>query len=121
MEMKASGLGTAQPHEADSQSLSGQAVFQDGEWKVVFKRGLVTKDPDNDIQLEPGRFIPVAFSAWDGHNGEEGSLRAVSTWYLLYLEPPPSPYRWLQVFAVMGMVGIAEGLLLWWIRRRSKA
>ncbi len=95
-EMKASGLGTAQPHEADSQSLSGKAVFQDGEWRVVFKRGLVTQDRDNDIQLEPGRFIPIAFSAWDGHNGEVGSLRAVSTWYLLYLEPPPSPYRWLQ-------------------------
>jgi DMSO reductase family type II enzyme heme b subunit len=120
-ELNATGLGTAEPQEPDSQALVGGGVYLDGQWRLVLKRSLVTQDAGQDIQLEPESFIPIAFSAWDGQNQEEGAVRAVSTWYLLYLDRPTSTGQWLQVPGWMAGAAVLEGLVLWWAWRRRKA
>src|SRR3989449_8073149 len=48
---------------------AAQAVYDHGEWRVVFTRALATPDTANDVQLATGRAIPVAFFAWDGSDG----------------------------------------------------
>jgi len=68
-----------------------QASYDHGEWRVVFTRSLATPDTANELQLEAGRAIPVAFFAWDGSSGEHGNRLAVSTWYFLALDQPTPP------------------------------
>ena len=80
VELNATGLGTAKPQDPDSEALAGEAVYANGQWSLVLRRSLVTQDSDKDIQFELDRFIPIAFSAWDGQNGAEGARRAVSSW-----------------------------------------
>lgn len=120
-EMNAEGVGTARPQEPSSQDLTGQAVYQDGQWRLVVKRKLITHDSEKDIQFEENRFIPIAFSAWDGQRGEEGTLRAVSAWYVLFLEGPTPASDWLQIPLRVGIVAVLEGLVLWGARRRGSA
>ena len=67
---------------------AAQAAFDHGEWRVVLTRALATPDTGNEVQLEAGRAIPVAFFAWDGSSGEHGSRMALSTWYFLALDQP---------------------------------
>src|SRR5919197_1211451 len=43
---------------------AAQAVYDHGEWRVVFTRALATPDTADDVQLATGRAIPVAFFAW---------------------------------------------------------
>ncbi len=89
-----------------SQQTKSKAVWQDGRWRVVLWRPLTTADTANDLQIVPGRNIPIAFSVWDGYNGEVGLQRSLSTWYYLYLEAPPSPrvYAWTALAIVLGLV-----------------
>lgn len=88
-----------QPKE--SQQLKGQAAYPSvditvdgktqklpvGRYKVMFRRALTSTD-DQDVQFAVGKFVPIAFNVWQGGQGEIGQRRAVSTWYLLVLEPP---------------------------------
>ena len=72
--------------EQGSQALAGGALFADGRWQLVLKRPLTTADGKLATQFEPGVFIPFALQAWDGGNGEEGLLCAISSWYYVVLE-----------------------------------
>src|SRR6266550_300318 len=67
---------------------AGEATYEHGEWRLVLTRALATPDTANEVQLEAGRAIPMAFFAWDGSSGEHGSRMAVSTWYFLALDRP---------------------------------
>lgn len=83
------------------------ASYDHGEWRVVFSRALATPDTANELQLETGRAIPVAFFAWDGSNGEHGSRMAVSTWYYLALDrATPSRVYITPVLAMLVMLGL---------------
>ncbi len=57
-----------------------------GRYKAEFRRTLRTGD-EHDVQFEVGKFIPIGFDVWQGSQGEVGLRRAVSTWYLIVLEP----------------------------------
>lgn len=94
---------TVQP-EANQQTRS-QATWQDGRWRVVLWRPLTTPDND-DLQIAAGRNIPLAFSVWDGYNGEVGLQRSLSTWIFLQLEASPSSslYMWAVVAIGLGIV-----------------
>ncbi|MGH8104670.1 MAG: c-type cytochrome, partial [bacterium] len=70
-----------------SKLLDGKAVFKDGQRQIVIQRSLTTEGGAG-IQFQPGVFIPIAFSGWDGFNGDEGMKKSVSAWYYLILEPP---------------------------------
>jgi hypothetical protein len=49
-------------------------------WRVVMKRSLITKDP-NDVQFKNGASFPVAFAVWDGSNVERNGMKGISTWF----------------------------------------
>ena len=121
-EFNALGLGTAQPQGSEGQALEGEASYSNGQWRLMVKRSLVTPDTsEEDTQFEQGQFTPIAFSAWDGWNGDEGTVRVVSAWYLLYLEAPVPLDRWFQIPGFMLVVGSLEGLAVWGARRRRGA
>lgn len=86
VEMRATGLGTAEPQREESHSLTSAAVWDGGEWRLHLERSLVTADSANEIQFRPGDAVPIAFFAQDGSNGEAGRMMSVSSWYSIYLE-----------------------------------
>jgi len=116
-EKNAKGYQVApQPQPAKNQDVQGKGVWEDGQWAVVLKRPLQTSDSD-DVQLQFGHLIPVAFHVWDGANGEVGLRRSISSWYFLLLESEP-PVT-LYLFPLFG-IGLALGLEYWAIRRVRK-
>jgi DMSO reductase family type II enzyme heme b subunit len=108
-ELNATGFGTESPQRRESQSLNGTVVYNHGQYKMLVRRGLTTEDKDADLQFEEARFIPIAFSAWDGSNDETGNKRAISAWYYLYLEPTPSRAR--LIYPGIAVVAIAAAEL----------
>lgn len=115
-EMNGNGLARLAVQPADSQKTTAIGEYADGQYRVVLKRPLKTDDPAHDIQLEPGRFIPVAFFVWDGSNSETGSQMAISHWYYFLMEPPLPTAVYL--YPVAG-VGVAVSLE-WWVIRRLR-
>jgi DMSO reductase family type II enzyme heme b subunit len=103
------------PQGSEEQQFHGKWVYKDGQYRAVFKRALATPDKD-DLQFKPMQFIPIAFSGWDGSNGDIDSKRSISAWYYLLLKPPDPPtriiYPTIIAFLVIG--------LEWWIGRRYK-
>jgi hypothetical protein len=105
-ESNANGIDKESPQDVAGNALQGAGGYQDGQYAVVIKRSLATGDKEKDVQFEPGKFIPIAFHAWDGHNAELASKRAISHWYFVLLEPPtPNDvyiYPPLTALAVLG-------------------
>lgn len=89
-EMLARGLALEEPLPDGANSLGGQAAYDTGQWSVVLRRSLVAADTSNAISFTTQQPIPVAFFAWDGDNGEEGTRGAISSWYFIYLDEPLS-------------------------------
>lgn len=97
-------------------TLGAQALYDQGEWRVVFTRSLATADSSNQLQFRAGRAIPVAFFAWDGSNGETGPRMAVSSWYFLSLDTPTPPRVFLSpVLAMVVTLGLG-----WMVVRRAQ-
>src|SRR6059058_3231052 len=96
---------------------AGEASFDHGEWRLVFTRALATPDTANEVQLEAGRAIPVAFFGWDGSSGEHGSRMAVSTWYFLALDRPTPPGVFISPVLAM-LVTLGLGLVV--VRRAQR-
>ncbi len=88
IESNANGIDQEKVQDDVNQAVLGAGGYKDGQYQFVIKRSLVTADKENDVQFDIGRFIPIAFYAWDGHNAEAQSKRAISHWYFLLLEPP---------------------------------
>ncbi len=96
--------------------LAANGVWKDGQWRVVFKRSLKTKD-SADLQFETGRFIPVAFADWDGVAGEKGARHSFTTWYWLLLE---QKVNMPLLYAASGGAGLLAGLLFFFAARRER-
>ena len=71
-------------------TVQGNAVWEQGRWRVVFKRAMETRDPDNDASFGPGRMQTVAFAVWNGENKERNGQKAVAPWFQLIIDPIPS-------------------------------
>src|SRR2546426_5563311 len=71
----------------------------------------------NEVQLEAGRAIPMAFFAWDGSSGEHGSRMAVSTWYFLALDRPTPPGVFISPVLAM-LVTLTLGFVV--VRRAQR-
>ena len=86
VEINATGLKqwTAQPRE--NQSVSSKSAYRYGRYYLVFNRKLTTKKMGNDIQFQKKAKIPIAFNVWDGSQGEEGTKKAISSWFDMVLE-----------------------------------
>ena len=108
-EMNAKGIDNASVQASQSQIQVG-GVYEDGRYRLWVKRALKTEDK-NDLQFEPGTFIPIAFSVWDGANGDVKSKRAISTWYTFVLDPVPSNKRFVYPpLVALISVGFLYGL-----------
>ena len=93
--------------------VGAQAVYDHGQWRVVFTRALASPDTASQLPFRTGRAIPVAFFAWDGSNGEHGTRMAISTWYFLALdEPVPARVFISPVLAMLLTLGL--GMLVVW-------
>jgi len=90
---------------------AGEAIYEHGEWRLVLTRALATPDTANEVQLEAGRAIPMAFFAWDGSSGEHGSRMAVSTWYFLALDRATPPGVFISPVVAM-LVTLGLGLVV---------
>ena len=104
---------TDQPETA--QQITGGAVWDQGRWRVVMRRPLRTEDK-NDVQFEPGVFIPMALNAWDGSNGEHGLIMSLSSWYYVFLEGPTP----LRIYVNAALAFLIVGALGLWLARRER-
>ena len=75
---------------ASSNGLEGEAAWEAGQWRVVFRRPLAAQDSTNALTFGTGQPVPMALFAWDGDNTETGTRGSVSTWYFVQLEEPVS-------------------------------
>lgn len=113
-ELTAKGISNAEVQAVQS-DLQAEGTYTDGQYNLWVKRALKTDDK-KDLQLEPGVFVPIAFSAWDGANGDVEAKRVISSWYTFVLEPVPSSRRFiypplvalLSVGALFGLRGFAR-------------
>jgi hypothetical protein len=112
----ARGLERYDARTGEGQDLKTEAVYDAGEWRVVFTRTLATSDSANDLQFRAGRPIPIAFFAWDGSSGEHGTRLAVSSWYYIALGEPVPPTVFL---APIVAIALTFGLGLWVVRRAN--
>jgi len=109
-EATASGIGKIAAKMADAVKATGKAVFADGQYRLVIKRPRATKD-SNELAFPVGRFLSVAFMAWDGGAGETGSRMSFSSWYFLRLEEPASATPYI-VPPVVALLAVALELLV---------
>ncbi len=118
----ARGSGRIETRAAGAAALKATGRYRDGTWRVVMKRPLAAGDPKNDLRFVEGVFIPIAFSAWDGSNGEKDSRHTLTTWYWLLLDPPRGNR---PLFAALGVLLLVVGGQAWWARsaaaRRGRA
>ena len=93
-----------------------RSAYNDGLHRILVRRKLTVEEKEG-LSFPTGAFVPVAFSAWDGANGDAGLKCSVSAWYYLLLEPrqPAASYAMpaLAFFAALG-------LQFWFIKRRGR-
>jgi mono/diheme cytochrome c family protein len=97
----------------------GKGQYKNGQYRLVLTRPLTTGDAD-DIQIAPGTFVPIAFSAWDGTNGDHDTARSVSAWYHLLLELPTPPTRYIYPTIIAFLVVLAEVWIIAAYKRKRK-
>lgn len=89
--------------------LPAEAQWDAGRWELMVRRPLQATEGGERLSFEPGVAIPIAFFAWDGDHGEEGTRGAISSWYFIYLlqDPPASTYVTpLLAFVLTGGLGL---------------
>ena len=100
----AKGFGAA---PQDVERIFANAKYDDGRWKIVFKAPIA-----KDERFTPGRYLPIAFAAWDGANGESGTRCAISSWYWFLLKPQGSTAPYLYALLAFGVIGLGEFRLI---------
>ncbi len=98
-----------------------KAEWVNGRWTVLVKRPL-KGDYEEVAYLERGKYIPMVFFAWDGHNGDVGRKMAVSAFYYLVMEPPIP----LSTYVYPALIGVGIVIVEFWVlgrranRRKTK-
>ncbi len=69
-----------------SQNVVATATWSDGKWTVILKRSLAGSSED-ELSLEPGDRVSVAFAVWDGAARDRDGQKLVSIWNDLLIEP----------------------------------
>jgi len=64
-------------HRGTAESLTSEAVYEDGRWHLVLQRPLVPAHPPGASTITPEVFTSVGLVVWDGANV---GARAVSPW-----------------------------------------
>jgi DMSO reductase family type II enzyme heme b subunit len=113
-EASASGLGAVTPLKIEEAHAKGRAEYNNGRYRLVIKRPRTAPAQAVAPSFSAETFIPVAFFAWDGSNGEAGTKFSMSSWYYLRMEEAPSTGRWIYPPL---MVCAVFGLEIWGLRR----
>ena len=98
---------------------AGKAVFEHGQYRLVMKRPLGSKDAAR-LGFQPAVFTPVAFQAWDGGAGETGTKMSLTSWYYLRLEEPQSSRRFV-IPPVVTLLTLAAMVLIVRAANRGRA
>ena len=93
VELTAKGIDNAE-EQAVQGDIEVKNEYKEGQYRLWIKRSLKTEDK-KDLQIDPAVFVPIAFSAWDGANGDVDTKRVISSWYTFVLEPVPSSRRFI--------------------------
>jgi hypothetical protein len=84
-EATAAGFGTLSTRPKDKQRLQASGSWQDGQWRVIFRRPLSAKTED-ELPLAAGRTISVGIAIFDGNAKDRNGQKNVSVWNTLHLE-----------------------------------
>jgi hypothetical protein len=109
------GRGSADVALNDTGDLTGVASYDQGEWSVIFKRPL---RPASGAPFSAGRFMPIAFSVWDGFSRERGNRRGLTVWHSLYVEPEEVPSAVGPMVRTALVILAIELVVIGWVRRR---
>ncbi len=72
--------------EKEESELSGRGLWEDGKWRVIFRRPLNSPRTESDVQFGAGESY-AAFAVWNGDRGDRGSRKSISDWLALQFEP----------------------------------
>jgi DMSO reductase family type II enzyme heme b subunit len=121
-EMNAKGLGNLAAQPPESQALQAEHSWAEGRHVLLLRRTLTTADARNDVQFEPGDFVPMSFHAWDGFRGEVGNRGSLTNWRWLYLEPPVEQGKVMAKTLLAGLATLGVlGLVVVQTRRGARA
>ncbi len=112
----ATGIEGQQPRN-DRGDFQATGSYRDGTWRVVMTRALKTGNPDEDLQFEEGRFVPISFFVWDGSNSETATGHSITTWYWLQLKPGAT-FKPL-IYGILSALFVLL-LLVWWSRNARR-
>jgi mono/diheme cytochrome c family protein len=99
------------------EDVTATASYDRGEWSVVFKRALRAT---GGVTFAEAQFVPIAFTVWDGGQGERGSKRGLTQWKYLYTMPERTPSAVWPMTRAAGLVLGIEIALIAWVRRRQQ-
>jgi mono/diheme cytochrome c family protein len=111
------GQGSDSLESQGPRELKSVATFDKGEWRVVVKRKLRSQ---GETTFEPGGFMPVAFSVWDGGSRERGNKRSLTNWWTIYLSPGDKPSAVGEMAKWAFLAFVLELAFIVWARRRAK-
>jgi len=115
LEFNGTGLKT-DPASQSNTNVAATTTWADGRYRLILSRPLVTGDPE-DVPLQPGQFIPIAFQAWDGSRGEAGTRLSLSSWNSLVLAEPTT----INAYLYGGLAALLVGAGEWWLVRRVRS
>ena len=109
-----------------------QGEWQDGRWRVLFKRprGIAAEftyglqqggaADAGDLVFRKGQFIPVSFANWDGNNGEAGSRHTLTPWFWLLLRHDTNYTFVYGISLGTTLIFMLLGVVLVWQMRRHR-
>jgi len=109
------GKGSADIAPNDTGDVTGVASYDQGEWSVIFKRPLRAS---SGAPFNPGEFVPIAFSVWDGFSRERGSRRGLTVWESIYVEPEAVPSAFGPMVRTAVIILLVELAIIGLVRRR---
>lgn len=113
-----SGFAVIEPLAGEGVT-TAQAVYDQGEWRLLVRRALQAEELEGRLQFEAGRAIPMALFAWDGSNAESGTQGSLSTWYFLYLDQPAASTVYVFPIAAMLLTAALGAVVVVRAQRRS--
>jgi len=113
----ATGFTEIEERDTATAGIEATGVYKNGTWKVLMTRPRGVDDPQKDIELSEGQFIPVAFAAWDGSNSELGSRHTLTTWYWLLLKPDTGATPAISAIVIILLL---LAIQFWWVKTAAR-
>ncbi|MBI4231486.1 MAG: c-type cytochrome [Planctomycetes bacterium] len=82
--LEAQGPSTVSTRAPRAQVIGGAGRWEKGAWSVLFRRPL--RAGRGEVDLSPGRRVPVAFAAFDGARADRDGQKSITVWHDLEVE-----------------------------------